>query len=55
MNGIPNGWTENDVKAVEYIELYGYTNTTGGSPDYEFTEPVLVKVSDCFNWNDITE
>lgn len=53
MNGVPNNWTPDDVKAIEYIEIYGYTNTLHGSPDYEFTNPVLIKVSDFVDWDKV--
>ena len=53
-NGTPSGWTADDVKNIEYIEIFGYTNTLHGVPDYEFTNPVLIKVSDFVDWDKVT-
>lgn len=53
MNGVPSGWTADDVKNIEYIEIFGYTNTLHGAPDYEFTNPVLIKVSDFVDWDKV--
>ncbi len=53
MRGIPSGWTADDMKSIEYIEIFGYTNTLHGAPDYEFTNPVLIKVSDYVDWDKV--
>ena len=54
VTGYPHEWTADDVKSIEYIEIYAYTNTLHGAPDYEFTNPVLIKVSDFVDWDKVT-
>lgn len=53
MMGTPSGWTNADVASIAYIEIYGYTNTLNGYPDYEFENYVTINVRDFFDWNDI--
>lgn len=49
----PNGWSNADVASVAFIEIYGYTNTLHGSPDYEFEKYITIDVREFFDWNDI--
>lgn len=51
--GTPYGWSNADVASVAFVEIYGYTNTLHGSPDYEFENYVTIDVREFFDWNDI--
>lgn len=53
IDGRPAQWTNKDVLDIAYIEIYAYTISLGGIPDYEFTEPVLVDIRDCFDWETV--
>lgn len=50
---IPSTWDKNDVMNVAFIEIYGYTNTLSGKPDYEFTDFITIDVREFFDWQDI--
>lgn len=50
---IPSTWDKNDVMNVAFIEIYGYTNTLSGKPDYEFTDSITIDVREFFDWQDI--
>lgn len=53
VSGHPAEWTNNDVLDIAYVEIYAYTISLHGSPDYEFTEPVLIDVRECFDWETV--
>lgn len=53
VDGHPAQWTNKDVLDIAYIEIYGYTISLHGLPDYEFTKPVLVDVRDFFDWETV--
>lgn len=53
IDGRPAQWTNKDVLDIAYIEIYAYTISLHGVPDYEFTEPVLVDIRDCFDWETV--
>ena len=52
-SGTPAGWDNADIENVAYIEIYGYTNTLHGSPDYEFTNYITIDISEFFDWNEV--
>ena len=45
-SGIPGGLNKRQLESIRYIEIYGYTNTLHGSPDYEFTTPIIIDVKE---------
>lgn len=53
VSGIPAEWTNKEVYNIAYIEIYAYTISLHGSPDYEFTEPVLIDVRENFDWETV--
>lgn len=44
VQGIPNGWGKKEIEKVAYIEIYGFTTTLAGDPDYNFQSPILIDV-----------
>ena len=49
----PSEWTNKDVLNVAYIEIYAYTISLHGSPDCEFTDPVLIDVREFVDWETV--
>ena len=49
----PAEWTNKEVLNVAYIEIYAYTISLHGAPDFEFSEPVLIDVRDYFDWETV--
>ena len=45
-NSYPNGWSKEEYESVMYLEIYGYTPTLHGWPDYEFNTPIIINVYD---------
>lgn len=43
-NGYPASWDERTFNSWAYIEIFGYTTSLAGSPEYEFTNPILIDV-----------
>ena len=42
----PANWSKKELEAVRYVEFYGYTITLNGSPDFEFTSPILIDLKE---------
>ncbi len=49
----PASWSRADIENVAFIEIYGYSNTLHGSPDYEFKNYITIDVREFFDWDDI--
>lgn len=49
----PASWSRTDIENVAFIEIYGYSNTLHGSPDYEFKNSITIDVREFFDWDDI--
>ena len=52
-SGTPANWDNSDIESVAFIEIYGYTNTLHGSPDYEFTNYITIDVREFVDWNQV--
>ena len=45
-SSIPGNLNKKQLESIAYIEIYGYTNTLHGMPDYEFSCPIIVDVKE---------
>ena len=45
-SSFPYGWGKKEFDEVVFLEIYGYTTTLHGSPDYEFENPILINVKE---------
>ena len=43
-NGYPGSWGKDELNAVSYIELYGYSTQLTAKPEAEFKKPVIIDV-----------
>ena len=43
-NGYPGSWGKEELKAVAYIELYGYATALSAKPEAEFNKHVIIDV-----------
>ena len=48
--GRPGSWTNEDVEKMATIKIYAYTTTLRGSPEHEFSEPIIINIKDHFEW-----
>ena len=49
-SGRPAGWTKEESARMKTIKIYGYCIDLGSGPDYEFEEPIIINLSDYFEW-----
>ncbi len=47
---IPASWTNEDIEKMAKIKIYAYATTLHGSPDHEFSEPIIVNIKDYIEW-----